>query len=126
MNPFNFSERANASLVEDCYQRWLSAPDSVDPTWRAFFQGFVLGSDGKQLNGDTASGPAVDSVKQAGIYYLLSAYRSIGHGQAHINPLDPNRPATLARLSLEAFKLSDADLDTGSDTDAAESAIPDQ
>ena len=27
-------------------QRWLDNPDSVDPTWRAFFQGFTLGSNG--------------------------------------------------------------------------------
>ncbi len=46
MNPVNVSERANASLVEEYYQRWLDNPDSVDPTWRAFFQGFTLASDG--------------------------------------------------------------------------------
>ncbi len=118
MNPVNFSERANASLVDDYYQRWLANPDSVDATWRAFFQGFTLGSDGKLPAGSTAAsaGPSVDSVKQAGIYYLLSTYRSIGHGQAHINPLDATRPAPLPKLALEAFKLSPADLDTSFDT----------
>ena len=116
MNPVNLSERANASLVEEYYQRWLGNPDSVDATWRAFFQGFALGSDGKSPDGSTVSGQGVDSVKQAGIYYLISAYRSIGHGQAHINPLDPARPAPLPKLSLEAFKLSSADLDTSFDT----------
>ena len=117
MNPVNFSERANTALVEEYYQRWLDNPEAVDATWRAFFQGFTLGSDGQQLNGaSTPTGPAVDSVKQAGIYYLLSAYRSIGHGQAHINPLDPARPAPLPKLALAAFKLSDADLDIAFDT----------
>ncbi len=124
MNPVNFSERANASLIEEYYQRWLAAPDSVDATWRAFFQGFALGSDGKSPTGassntgstSSVTGSTVDSVKQAGIYYLLSTYRSIGHGQAHINPLDPNRPAPLPKLALEAFKLSNADLDTSFDT----------
>ena len=65
MNPVNFSERANASLVEEYYQRWLDNSESVDPTWRAFFQGFALGSDGRQNGGAIAAGPAVDSVKQA-------------------------------------------------------------
>ena len=116
MNPVNFSERANTSLIDEYYQRWLDDPEAVDPTWRAFFQGFTLGADGKAVGGAIASGPGVDSVKQAGIYYLLSAYRSIGHGQAHINPLDTDRPAPLAKLSLETFKLSDADLDTSFDT----------
>ena len=34
--------RANADLIEEYYRRWLENPDSVDPTWRAFFQGFTL------------------------------------------------------------------------------------
>ena len=46
MNPVSVSERANAGLIEEYHQRWLDNPDSVDPTWRAFFQGFTLGSNG--------------------------------------------------------------------------------
>ena len=56
MNPVPVSERANAGLFEEYYQRWLDNPDSVDPTWRAFFQGFTLGSNGgSPITGYTAT-----------------------------------------------------------------------
>ena len=57
MNPVTVSERANAGVIEEYYQRWLDNPDSVDPTWRAFFQGFTLGSNGQAPTGAPAGVP---------------------------------------------------------------------
>ena len=42
----NLPSLANADVIESSYQSWLADPNSVDPTWRAFFQGFTLGSNG--------------------------------------------------------------------------------
>ena len=110
MNPVSVSERANASIIEEYHQRWLDNPDSVDPTWRAFFQGFTLGSNG-QAPAQAPAGAVVDSVKQSGVYYLISAYRSIGHIQSHLDPLnDPPLPSP--KLLPAHFRLGDADLDT--------------
>jgi 2-oxoglutarate dehydrogenase E1 component len=117
MNPVSVSERANAAVIEEYHQRWLDNPDSVDPTWRAFFQGFTLGG-GQQLPPATAPAGAVnvvDSLKQAHVHYLINAYRAIGHTQAHIDPLS-GPPAPQAKLQLSQFQLSDADLDTAFDT----------
>src|SRR5690349_6391809 len=47
MKPASLSERANAGLIEEYHQRWLDDPESVDPTWRAFFQGFTLAAAGQ-------------------------------------------------------------------------------
>jgi 2-oxoglutarate dehydrogenase E1 component len=99
MNPVTVSERANAGVIEEYYQRWLDNPDSVDPTWRAFFQGFTLGSNGQAPTGAPA-GAVIDASKQAGVYYLINAYRAIGHIQSHLDPLS------------DPFHLSEADLDT--------------
>ncbi len=118
MNAVTVSERANASLIEEYHQRWLDNPESVDATWRAFFQGFTLGSNGL-APGATAptagEGVAQDVVKQSGVYYLINTYRAIGHIQAHINPLDPEPPPS-PKLELSTFRLSEADLDTVFDT----------
>ena len=118
MNPVSVSERANASLIEEYHQRWLDNPDSVDPTWRAFFQGFTLG--GGQQVATPAAAPTgavniVDSLKQAHVHYLINAYRAIGHTQADIDPLN-GAPAPSPKLQLSQFELSDADLDTAFDT----------
>ncbi|MGA3008239.1 MAG: hypothetical protein ABSE59_10145, partial [Opitutaceae bacterium] len=51
MNSLAFPSRANVDLIETAYRAWLDHPDSVDPTWRAFFQGFALGSNGASLHG---------------------------------------------------------------------------
>ena len=53
--------RANADLIEEYYLRWLENPDSVDPTWRAFFQGFTLGLSGQVpvLAGSASMAPAL-------------------------------------------------------------------
>jgi 2-oxoglutarate dehydrogenase E1 component len=117
MNPVSVSEGANAALIEEYHQRWLDNPDSVDPTWRAFFQGFTLGGNG-QLAASAAPVAGVnivDSLKQAHVHYLINAYRAIGHTQAHLDPLSGPPPAQ-PKLKLSQFELSDADLDTAFDT----------
>ena len=47
---------ANAAVIEAAYESWLQNADSVDPTWRAFFQGFTLGSNGASPAAALASG----------------------------------------------------------------------
>lgn len=114
MNPSSLSERANAGVIEEYHQRWLDNPDSVDPTWRAFFQGFMLGNNGQSIATAAAGSPAttiVDSLKQAHVHYLINAYRAIGHTQAHLDPLSGPPPAS-PKLELSQFSLTDADLDT--------------
>ncbi len=125
MNSLTVPTRANSAVIEQMYQAWLDNPDSVDPTWRAFFQGFALGNGNGSLasalaapsDGTTpANGVAiVDSLKQASVHYLINAYRAIGHLQSHLDPLS-DAPAPVAKLSLEQFHLSSADLDTSFDT----------
>ncbi|MCM2275958.1 MAG: 2-oxoglutarate dehydrogenase E1 component [Candidatus Didemnitutus sp.] len=111
MNPVNFSERANAAIVDEYYQRWLAEPESVDASWRAFFQGFTLGADGRTLAGGTAAAPGECIPKQSQVDSLIYHYRAIGHVDAHLNPL-AEKPAPSKRLALEAFGLSEADLET--------------
>ncbi|MDP2139099.1 MAG: 2-oxoglutarate dehydrogenase E1 component [Candidatus Didemnitutus sp.] len=109
MNHVNFSERANAALVEELYQQWLAQPDSVDASWRAFFQGFSMGSEGRTLSGEATPGD-VCILKQSQVDSLIYHYRSIGHIDSHLDPLS-GPPAPSPRLSLEAFGLEESDLD---------------
>jgi 2-oxoglutarate dehydrogenase E1 component len=110
MNTLSFPARANADLIEAAYRNWLDNPDSVDPTWRAFFQGFMLGN-----GADATSGlPLIDSLKQSQVHSLIYHYRSIGHLQAHLDPLG-GPPSPTPRLSLAEFGLTGADLDVSFD-----------
>ena len=94
MNSKALPASANADLIEAMQRIWLDHPDAVDPTWRAFFQGFALGSNGgaipTRIEGEAAAHLAiVDSLKQSHVHDLISAYRAIGHLQAHLDPLSP-------------------------------------
>jgi 2-oxoglutarate dehydrogenase E1 component len=117
---------ANAAFIEAAYESWLQDPDSVDPTWRAFFQGFTLGSNGSSpaalvaalapssSTSAAATTPIIDSLKQSRVHHLINTYRAIGHVEAHLDPLG-DRPAPHPKLSLDHFNLSESDLDTSFD-----------
>ena len=119
MNSMTFPTRANTDVIEAMHRTWLDNPDAVDPTWRAFFQGFTLGSSGGPLpaaleGGDPAHAAIVDSLKQASVHELIRAYRTLGHLQAHLDPLSPPPPLN-PKLQLLEFALEEADLDTSFD-----------
>jgi 2-oxoglutarate dehydrogenase E1 component len=118
MNSLSIPTGANAEIIDVMYRTWLDNPDAVDPTWRAFFQGFSLGSNGGRPSDaaarDESSGIIVDSLKQSHVHYLIAAYRSLGHYQSHIDPLS-EKPAPYSKLQLSEFSLSDADLNTSFD-----------
>src|SRR5580658_4199808 len=111
MNPTTLPVRANADVIEAMYRTWLDNPDAVDPTWRAFFQGFSLGSNGSSIGGALDShgvaAPIIDSLKQSHVHYLIAAYRAIGHLQAHLDPLSAP-PPPVPKLELGLFQLGAA------------------
>ena len=115
MNSMTLPTRANADILESAYRSWLEKPESVDATWRAFFQGFTLGTNGGLPGANTMDATALPhSLKQSNVLSLIYHYRSIGHLQAHLDPLsDPPLPS--ARLQLSEFKLSEADLNESFD-----------
>jgi 2-oxoglutarate dehydrogenase E1 component len=118
MNPTTLPVRANADVIEATYRLWLDNPDGVDPTWRAFFQGFSLGNNGapigEAIEAQVQHAPIIDSLKQSHVHYLIAAYRAIGHLQAHLDPLS-GPPAAVAKLALSQFQLDEGDLDTSFD-----------
>ncbi len=105
------SPRQNADLLESKYAEWCEDPKSVDTTWAAFFEGFELGSAQVKRKEDAATAPAaeVDLGFFGKVVSLIYNYRTLGHTQAAINPLD--EPEHNPRLQLEQFGLSAADLD---------------
>lgn len=117
MNSVPLAARDNSDLIEAAYAQWLDNPDSVDPTWRAFFQGFTLGNTVAAPGGKPTAAAAaaagvhvVDSYKQAQIIRYINAHRSHGHLEAHLDPLGA-KPAAHPKLSLSHFGLGEPDLD---------------
>jgi 2-oxoglutarate dehydrogenase E1 component len=112
MHPL-FATRANLDLLEENYQRWQEDPESLDPSWLAFFEGFELG-DLQLRNGATAMTAAPtepgEQPLQTRVDGLVYAYRTLGHTIARIDPLADKRPEN-PLLSLRELGFSEKDLD---------------
>ena len=112
--PLSFANRSNLDLIEENYQRWQNDPESLDPSWLAFFEGFELG-DLQLRNGAAAVAGASpvdagDQPLQTRVDGLVYAYRTLGHTIARVDPLADRRPQN-PLLSLRELGFSEKDLD---------------
>jgi 2-oxoglutarate dehydrogenase E1 component len=110
------SVRQNADLLEAQYSQWCEDPKSVGETWAAFFEGFELGT-AQPRRAPEAGAPATatqasdsDLAFFGRVVALIYNYRTLGHTQAHINPLE-EKPERNPRLALDQFGLTESDLD---------------
>jgi len=104
MDKYSYLANATPEYLENLYRDFKSKPDSVDPEFRKFFEGF----DFAQLNYNGKA--ATVSSDEWKVYSLIEAYRRKGHLIAHTNPLKPRKDRH-ANLQLENFGLSEKDLD---------------
>ena len=108
-----FSE--NGALVEEQFRRWHADPESVDPTWQAFFAGMRFAGTLPAAGGPGALGTGPASAAelrvQTGVTRLVFWYRQAGHLQAHTDPLSADAPPPNPLLALSNFGLTEADLD---------------
>jgi 2-oxoglutarate dehydrogenase E1 component len=105
------ANRLNLDALEAAYQRWRQDPESVDPSWRYFFEGFELGTSQPVA----PRGPSPDGSSQTSLVRLIYAYRDLGHFLAHLDPLSEARTSH-PLLELSEFGFSEADLDRTFDT----------
>jgi 2-oxoglutarate dehydrogenase E1 component len=124
MDKYSFLNTAHTSFFADLYDKYLTHPDSVEPSWRAFFQGFDFGMESAldELGIDAAKGTVVkedgqevlmpDSLqKEFQVVRLIDGYRSRGHLFTMTNPVRERRQYS-PTLDIENFGLSAADLAT--------------
>jgi 2-oxoglutarate dehydrogenase E1 component len=107
------SARLNADLLEEKYARWCEDPHSVEATWSAFFEGFELGAaQPRKTDPASQSAPSTDTdlAFYGKVVSLVYNYRTLGHTQALINPLEA-APEPNPRLTSEQYGLSETDLD---------------
>ncbi|HTM21766.1 MAG TPA: thiamine pyrophosphate-dependent enzyme, partial [Kofleriaceae bacterium] len=117
--PTGLGSTWNASQLEDMYERWKQDPASVDRDWQLFFAGFDLGLDRPaEPAGAPSATPAAETEaghpgrnEQEQVDSLIEAYRDLGHTVCVLDPLGFNNLERNPELELEAFGLSEADLD---------------
>lgn len=114
MDKFSFLNAVHPSYIAELYDKYLQFPDTIEPSWRAFFQGFDFGIENGSLEALGVEG--VDEVeesvlKEFQIVKLIDAYRTRGHLFTKTNPVRERRQYT-PTLALENFGLSQEDLDS--------------
>ncbi|AWG24895.1 2-oxoglutarate dehydrogenase E1 component [Flavobacterium kingsejongi] len=128
MDRFSFLNAAHSAFFADLYEEYLQNPDSVEPSWRSFFQGFDFGSVnyGSDTNAPVAqltdmascnadiSGISEKLQKEFNVLNLIEGYRTRGHLFTKTNPVRDRRIFSPS-LKLENFGLSDSDLNTSFD-----------
>jgi 2-oxoglutarate dehydrogenase E1 component len=121
MDRFSFLNAAHTAFFADLYEQYLQNPDSVEPSWRSFFQGFDFaqahyGTDEvAQQVAFAASGDSGEisekMQKEFNVLKLIEGYRTRGHLFTKTNPVRDRRVHGPS-LALENFGLSQADLTT--------------
>ena len=105
---FNYLRSVNADYIDEIYSKYLEDADSVDPTWKYFFDGIYLGEATVRAE-NAAAGPSTDWVSELKVYQLIQAYREQGHLIAQLNPIFEN-PSSHPELAIETFALTNEDL----------------
>ena len=99
MDRFSFLNAANTAYFAELYDKYLQHPDSVEPSWRAFFQGFDFGIEESGLAPDVAAAPTSSGVpenlqKEFQVVKLIDGYRTRGHLFTKTNPVRDRRQYT--------------------------------
>ena len=114
MDEFSYIGNADVSYIDDLYQSYKGDPNSVDESWKKFFQGFEFSLQHSGLTGSNgaALSPKVGDVSpdEINVRNYIYAHRSRAHLKSDTNPVRQRRQHVV-RLELENFGLSDADLD---------------
>lgn len=119
MDRFSFLNAAHTAFFADLYDQYLINPDSVEPSWRAFFQGFDFANEfgagpveglALSANGQDCSIVTDKLQKEFNVLKLIDAYRTRGHLFTKTNPVRERRTYS-PDLNIQNFGLSNADLD---------------
>ena len=115
MDKFSFLNAAHTAYFADLYEQYLQNPDAVEPSWRAFFQGYDFGSENSGLDGEIIEGVSTEIPEQVqkefNIVRLIDGYRMRGHLFTKTNPVRERRSYS-PTLEISNFDLSESDLDT--------------
>ena len=71
MDKFSFLNAAHTAYFADLYEQYLQNPDTVEPSWRAFFQGYDFGSENYGLDGEIIEGVSTQIPEQVQKQFAL-------------------------------------------------------
>ncbi|WP_299046548.1 2-oxoglutarate dehydrogenase E1 component [uncultured Polaribacter sp.] len=109
MDKFSFLNAAHTGFIADLYDKYLTNPDSVEPSWRSFFQGYDLANENYSLTDQEEIEIPQEVRKEFLVVDLINGYRTRGHLFTKTNPVRERRQYR-PTLDVETFGLTKDDL----------------
>lgn len=115
MDKFTYTGNADPVAIDALYQSFLSDPNSVDESWRKFFEGVEFSQKHFPQSPEFLGGASTGKVdanfpKEFKVINLIDAYRTRGHLFTKTNPVRQRRHWGPS-LEIENFGLAQADLE---------------
>ena len=105
MDRFSFLNAAHTEFFADIYEQYTQNPDSVEPSWRAFFQGFDFGMQtyneeniGEQIGAFATSSASSEKILKEAEEWCISALQKILFNKKQIQQLESLRDTLLPKL----------------------------
>jgi 2-oxoglutarate dehydrogenase E1 component len=129
---------SNQTYIEQLYEEYLSSPQLVDIGWQRLFTQLPP-SDPAKISTNSSPSPllspkthqTIDSSLPTQTGYqlqhllsLINAFRTDGHRQAQLDPLNRRRPPSIASLQLEFHQLTLSDREALVDVSALNTQQP--
>ncbi|WP_439487562.1 2-oxoglutarate dehydrogenase E1 component [Algoriphagus sp.] len=131
MDKFSYIANAHVSYIDELYSTYKSDPESIDPSWKEFFDGFdfALTNYGEEVNGAATNGKAAAPAKNGAlatpgtimdmeqlpkeikVRALIHAYRSRAHLRSKTNPVRERRDRK-ALIDPQDFGLGQEDMNS--------------
>ena len=109
MSSEQYLGNADIQTIDALYNQFKQDPESLDISWRRFFEGFEFQNESYPVLPDGSRLNAVTS-KEFKVLNLINAYRSRGHLFTKTNPVRERRKYS-PTLAIENFGLTTADLE---------------
>ncbi len=107
MDKFSFFGNINGEFVDELYQRYQTNKNTLEPSWRKFFDGYEFGLTGYSSEDEIP----LNIKKEFMVIDLINAYRIRGHLFTKTNPVRERRKYS-PTLALVNYGLEEADLVT--------------
>jgi 2-oxoglutarate dehydrogenase E1 component len=106
MDKFSYINNLDNSVIEELYEKFRKDPDSVEESWKSFFEGFEF----SEINYKTKKDDSLVYPSEFKVIELINGYRQRGHLFTKTNPVRTRREYS-PTLDIENFGLSQKDLD---------------
>ena len=99
---------ADPAYIESLYESYKESGNTIDDSWRHFFEGFELRRGARGIGRMDAG----TFQREVNAFRMIQSYRSRGHLLSDTNPIRP-RLDRKARIGLAHYGFEEADLDKG-------------